>query len=211
MSLEAWIAFCVLEIVLCLTPGPAVLYVAATAIARGPRGGVAGALGIVAGNTFYFALSALGVAAVVLASGYLFMALKWAGAAYLIWLGLRMLWSRTPAVPRAVSPGGAAPPSSAALAAPLARGFAVQAANPKALAFFAALVPQFIDPAGSIAYQMLILCTTSAVIEFCVLALYIWLVGHARRYAGDRWMLLVRRLAGGLLVAAGARLAFVTR
>jgi threonine/homoserine/homoserine lactone efflux protein len=49
------------------------------------------------------------------------------------------------------------------------------------------------------------------VIEFCVLALYIWLVGHARRYAGDRWMLLVRRVAGGLLVAAGARLAFVTR
>ena len=211
MSLETWIAFCVLEIVLCLTPGPAVLYVAATAVARGSRGGVAGALGIVAGNTFYFALSALGVAAVVLASGYLFMALKWAGAAYLIWLGLRMLWSRTPAAPSAVSPGGAAPPASAALAGPFARGFAVQAANPKALAFFAALVPQFIDPAGSIAYQMLILCTTSAVIEFCVLALYIWLVGHARRYAGDRWMLLVRRLAGGLLVAAGARLAFVTR
>ncbi len=205
MTLESWIAFCVLELVLCVTPGPAVLFVTATAVSRGAREGTAAALGIVAGNTFYFALSALGVAAIVLASGYLFAALKWLGAAYLCWLGVRMLASRGAMQPRArhVTPS--------AVAGSLARGFAVQAANPKALAFFAALVPQFIDPAQSLALQMAILCATSAVIELGVLGLYIGLAGRVRRFAGGRIAALVRRVTGGLLVAAGVRLAFITR
>lgn len=206
MAWETWIAFLLLEIVLCLTPGPAVLFVVSTAAARGPRAGLAGAAGIAMGNTFYFVLSALGIAAIILASSLLFTVLKWAGAAYLIWLGARMLWTRAAAP--AERDRHAGPP---ALAASVLRGFAVQAANPKALAFFVALLPQFVDPQQSVAYQMLILGATSLVVELGVLAFYVWLVGRARRYAGDRWTALVRRVAGGLLVAAGARLAFLTR
>src|SRR5689334_11158545 len=129
MTLEVWIAFVVLETLLCLTPGPAVLFVVSTSLSRGPRAALGGAGGIVACNTFYFLLTALGVAAVILASSQLFTALKWMGAAYLVWIGVRMLIARTRietavAEPRARSP----------LAA-LVRGFGVQAANPKALAF----------------------------------------------------------------------------
>ncbi len=88
------------------------------------------------------------------------------------------------------------------------RGFAVQAANPKALAFFVALLPQFIDPRSSVALQVLILGVSSQLIELGVLSLYIWLAGRSRALAGGRAGTIARRVAGGLLVAAGARLAF---
>jgi homoserine/homoserine lactone efflux protein len=148
MSLEVWLAFCATETVLCFTPGPAVLFVASVAMARGMRAGLAGALGILAGNTFYFALSATGIAAVILASSRLFTALKWAGAAYLLWIGVRMLASR---------PQTAAPVLPQAVPRSFARGFVVQAANPKALVFFVALLPQFIDPNAAVGFQVLVL------------------------------------------------------
>src|SRR5262245_36388994 len=200
MSLEVWLAFCATETVLCLTPGPAVLFVVSVAMARGSRAGLAAALGILAGNAFYFALSATGIAAVIVASSQLFTALKWAGAAYLVWLGLRMLASRSrepaavvaQAVPRA-----------------FARGFVVQAANPKALVFFVALLPQFIDPAASVGLQVLILGTSSVLIELLVLSGYVRRTGRPRSLAGASWSGWLERVGGGVLVAAGARLALL--
>jgi threonine/homoserine/homoserine lactone efflux protein len=206
MTWETWIAFCVLETVLCITPGPAVLFVVSTTMSRGPRAALSGAAGIVAANTVYFALSALGVAAIILASNFLFTILKWGGAAYLVWLGIRMLWSQERE--GSVDAQGAAPP---ALSVSFLRGFAVQAANPKALAFFVALLPQFVNPQVSVLYQVFILGATSVVIEMGVLASYVWLVSSARAYASGRWAAAVRRIAGGLLVAAGARLALASR
>jgi threonine/homoserine/homoserine lactone efflux protein len=200
MTLETWIAFCVLETVLCFTPGPAVLYVTTTALTRGTRAGLAGALGIVAGNTVDFGLSAFGVAAVILASSRLFTALTWIGAAYLVWVGLKMLLSRA-------GPSVAAERPPTRVPTALLRGFGVQAANPKALAFFVALLPQFIDPQSAVARQVLILGASSAVIELGVLAFYTWLAVRIGTYAGARWATLVNRVAGGCLLAAGARLA----
>lgn len=199
MTWQAWVAFCAVELVLCLTPGPAVLYVASTALTRGTRAGLSGAWGIVAGNTFYFALSAAGVAAVILASNRLFTALKWIGAVYLVYLGVAMLLrarhGREPVAPRP------------AVAHAFVQGFAVQAANPKALAFFVALLPQFVDPAAPVGMQILILGVSSQLIEIGVLSFYIRLVRHARGYATERLAGLAKQLAGGVLVAAGARLA----
>src|SRR5262249_41320822 len=156
---------------------------------------------IVACNTFYFLLSALGVAAVILASNRLFTALKWLGAAYLVWLGLRMLVARAaPAPPSEQPKPGAAWPT-------FVRGFAVQAANPKALAFFVAMLPQFIDVHSSVPQQVAILAVTSIVIEYAVQAAYVWIATRAGAYAGLGWTAWLSRVAGGLLVAAGARLA----
>src|SRR5262245_53963048 len=177
MTLQTWIAFTVLETVLCFTPGPAVLFVTSTALARGSRAGLGGAWGIVACNTFYFLLSALGVATVILASSRLFTALKWLGAAYLVFLGIKMLWDRAAALPVTSDVGESSPYKA------LLRGFGVQAANPKALAFFVALLPQFIDARGSVPAQVAILALTSVVIEFGVMAFYVWLVSRARAYA----------------------------
>jgi homoserine/homoserine lactone efflux protein len=202
VTLQVWVAFVVLETVLCLTPGPAVLFVVSTSLSRGARAGLGGALGIVACNTFYFLLSALGVAAVILASNRLFTTLKWLGAAYLVWLGLRMLVARASLPP----PPSEQPRPKAALSA-LLRGFAVQAANPKALAFFVALLPQFIDAHASVPQQVAILAVTSVLIEYVVQAAYVWVATRAHAYAGLGWTSWLTRVAGGLLVAAGARLA----
>jgi homoserine/homoserine lactone efflux protein len=203
MTLNVWLAFVVLETVLCFTPGPAVLFVVSTSLGRGVRAGLGGAWGIVACNTFYFLLSALGVAAVILASNRLFTALKWLGAAYLVWVGVRMLVARAQPVQAAAQPKDGSGVSA------LLRGFAVQAANPKALAFFVALLPQFIDAHASVAEQVAVLALTSVVIELCVLALYVRIATRAGAYAGGRWTAWLTRVAGGLLVAAGARLALV--
>ena len=199
MTLEIFLAFCALELVLCLTPGPAVVYVISTALARGPRAGLAASLGIVAGNTLYFFLSAVGVAAVILASNTVFTVLKWIGAAYLVFVGARMLLTRREPVALRPQP----------VAHSFARGFAVQAANPKALAFFVALLPQFIDPTASVAMQVLILGVASQLIEIVVLLLYVWLTGRAQQLVGGRFGTIVERVAGGFLIAAGARLALV--
>jgi threonine/homoserine/homoserine lactone efflux protein len=199
MTLETFLAFCVLELVLCLTPGPAVIYVISTALGRGPRAGLAASLGIVAGNTLYFVLSALGVAAIILASNAVFTVLEWIGAAYLVYVGARMLFARREPIALRPQP----------VARSFARGFAVQAANPKALAFFVALLPQFIDPTANVALQVLILGVASQLIEIAVLALYVWLTGRAQQIIGGRFGTIVERVAGGFLIAAGARLALV--
>ena len=88
MTWQKWAVFMVMEIVLCLTPGPAVLFVVAQGLRYGAVRSLWANLGILSGNAFYFALSATSVGALLLASNALFTAVKWAGAAYLVWLGV---------------------------------------------------------------------------------------------------------------------------
>ncbi len=95
MSLDNWLAFCATEAVLSFIPGPAVVFVVSVALARGTHPGIAAAVGILTANAGYFALSATGIAAIIVASHEVFIVLRWAGAAYLIWLGLAMLLTRS--------------------------------------------------------------------------------------------------------------------
>ena len=200
MSLESWIAFCITETVLCFTPGPAVLLIVSVALRRGARPALGAATGVVAANTLYFALSATGVAALLLASRELFLAVKWAGAAYLVWLGLRMLLSRGEPTVHA---------SGDTLRRSFLRGFLVQGANPKAIAFFVALLPQFLDPTRPLAPQVLLLGASSVVIEYAALFSYAVAASGAGRVAGPRVARSLERIGGALLVGAGARLATV--
>ena len=202
MSLEIWLAFCLMETILCLTPGPAVLYVVSVALSRGLRPGMAAAFGILAGNVLYFALSATGIAAVLLASATIFSVLKSVGAAYLVWIGLRMLLARG---------NGHAQPEPQADHRAFLRGFVVQGANPKAWVFYTALLPQFIDPAGALVPQVALLGVTGLVIELVVLTFYVTLAVRARRLAGTSLARPLERLGGALLIAAGTRLALARR
>jgi homoserine/homoserine lactone efflux protein len=200
MTWDVWLSFCVTETVLCFIPGPAVLFVVSAALARGVRPGLATACGILAANAFYFGLSATGIAAVILTSSQLFTVLKLAGAAYLIVIGLRMLTSRSSAAIAA---------SPADLSRFFLRGVVVQGANPKVLLFFVALLPQFINVGAPVGAQIAILGVSSVLIEFLVLALYVGLAVRARTIAGPRVATTLERVGGGVLVAAGARLALV--
>ena len=200
MSLESWIAFCITETVLCFTPGPAVLLVVSFALRRGVRPSLGAASGIIAANTVYFALSAAGVAAVLLASRELFVAVKWTGASYLVWLGLRLILSSSDTTPHV---------SSDLMRRAFLRGFLVQGANPKAIAFFVALLPQFLDTGRPLAPQLVMLAASSVVIEFIALFSYAKAASGAGRMAGPRVVRWLERAGGALLIGAGARLAAV--
>lgn len=203
MTIETWALFCATEAVLSFIPGPAVLYVVSTSITHGSRPGIVASLSILAANAVYFILSAMGLGAVLLASPRVFTAIQWIGAGYLVYLGLRMLFSRTPMAPESGHAPKTKPHSSV-----FWNGFVTQIANPKAIIFFAALLPQFITPDQSAAWQIAILGTSSVIVEFIVLSIYVATCRAARhRLSEPRYNAWLIRTAGLLLVIAGARLA----
>jgi len=94
MTWQIWLAFVAVEAVLCITPGPAVLFVLSQAIQRGPAKSVWGIGGILGANTMYFALSATSLGAVIVSSYRLFFLIKWLGAAYLVYLGVMSFFGK---------------------------------------------------------------------------------------------------------------------
>jgi homoserine/homoserine lactone efflux protein len=190
--------FAATELLLSMTPGPAVLLIVSQGIRRGFRSSSRGAAGILTGNAIYFALSAAGLGALLLASKRVFDVLQIAGAAYLVLIGLKML----------IKPGrveerlNATPGETGSFV----QGMLTQLANPKAIVFFTALLPQFIDPAKPIAMQFLILGVVSIIVELPVLLLYGFAADRGRARYGKHAPLF-ERLAGACLIAAGAKLA----
>lgn len=207
MHWTTWWLFATTELILCLTPGPAVLYVLSSALKCGARRSVASTLGILAANAVYYVISATGVGALLVASYNLFFAVKWVGAAYLIYLGARALLGRASVL---AAPHGARVDRSAWQL--LRDGFVLQMSNPKAIVFFTALVPQFIDAHAPVAAQVVILGITSEVIEFSVLLGYGFAAGRASNWAQQpRYAMWTNRVAGTLLIGAGAGLATLRR
>jgi homoserine/homoserine lactone efflux protein len=203
VSFNSWLFFSGTEALLCLTPGPAVLFVLSYGLARGGRASLWANAGILAGNAFYFLLSALGLGAILLASHDVFTVIKYLGSAYLIYLGVRTIRGAG----LAFHAGGVARATTEDWQT-LRRGFALQAANPKALMFFVALLPQFINANRPIAPQVLILGVTSVIIEFFVLAAYGYLAARAATLAREpRFVTVTNRISGGMLVVAGAGIA----
>jgi homoserine/homoserine lactone efflux protein len=207
MPLQTWLLFCATETVLCFTPGPAVLLVVSLALGRGSGAGLAAAAGILTANAFYFTLSATGIGAVLLASWELFFLIKWLGALYLFWLGLRMFFARKSALAAT-----AEPTIERGAAAPFTSGVITQGANPKTLVFFTALLPQFVDPSGPVGLQVGILGISSILLELGVLALYTALCQRARHVVREpRFAVHLNRAGGLLLMWAGTRLAALRR
>lgn len=203
MTLGTWAFFMATEIVLCLTPGPAVLFVVSQGLRYGGRRSAWGNLGILSANALYFLLSAIGLGAALSASYELFLAIRYAGAAYLIYLGITTILGKG----RALSPSSGEETGERGRRL-LARGFVLQAANPKAILFFTALLPQFLRPDRAVAPQIAILGVSSIAAEFLVLAAYGFFAGRLSSFAREpRFATATHRVAGGLLVAAGAGLA----
>lgn len=206
MTFGAWALFCLTETVLCLEPGPAVLLVVGLGVTRGARVGRRAALGVIAANAVYFALSASGLVALLQLSEGMFRGVRLAGAAYLLLLGARMIVRtlRTPAAGRPAAPGPGAGRA-------LWQGFVAQGANPGLLVYFTAILPQFVDASSPMAPQIGVLALSSFAIELAVLAAYAQLSGGAGRRAAPRLRVGLERLGGGLLIAAGLRLAALRR
>lgn len=206
MNWHVWLFYVTADAVLCLTPGPAVLFVVSYALSRGWRASLAANAGILAGNAFYFLLSAVGLGAMLLVSYRVFTVTKYAGGLYLVYLGIQTI--RGAGV--GLRPDAAGQGTGGHWRA-FARAFAVQIANPKALIFFIAFLPQFIDVRRAVWPQVTILGVTSLVIECAVLAAYGSLAARAAELARQpRFVTATNRVSGGMLMLAGAGVAFAS-
>jgi threonine/homoserine/homoserine lactone efflux protein len=176
------------------------MLVIAYGITRGARRATWATLGILSANALYFALSATALGAVLVSSSIFFTAIKWAGAAYLIYIGLMALLSR----PSPITLSGAAARGHSAGAIFLS-GLGIQLANPKMLVFFVAILPQFVDPQLAVGPQMLWLAVGSIIPEFFILAGYAALAARARGVASDpRYAQWTERIAGVFMLAIAA-------
>lgn len=146
MAPDQLLLFVVAGLLLNLTPGPDVLYIVTHALKSGARAGIVAALGITAGCFVHIFAAAVGVSALLAASATAFTLLKWIGAAYLVWVGLKMLRASA-SPPMDVAAPGARTGNAPDLKTIFARGFATNALNPKVALFFLAFLPQFIGPA----------------------------------------------------------------
>lgn len=219
MSFQAWLAFAAATAVLLAIPGPTVMLVVSYALSHGRRATWATVAGVALGDFTALTCSVLGVGAVLAASAMLFAAVKWAGAAYLIYLGVK-LW-RAPAGNKAAAAGGETPSVDRAIAPaePDARpgrilfhAFAVTALNPKGIVFFIAFLPQFLDPARAMAPQIAVVTLTFVGLAAVNASLYGLMALAARRaIRRPAVQLAVNRVGGTCLIGAGTLAAAMGR
>jgi threonine/homoserine/homoserine lactone efflux protein len=199
-------------LVLAVTPGPGIFYVAARTLAGDRAEGVASSLGTGLGGMVHVLVGSLGVSAIVLASAELFTALKLIGAAYLVWLGLRTVQSARRDASAGLDGGPAAPPIGPRRA--LREGVLVEALNPKTAAFFLAFVPQFVDPAqGHVALQFVALGSVSVALNTLADIVVAFAAGSIREGAAAHPALIrrLREASGAAMVALGLGLALAKR
>lgn len=175
-TLATFTVFLLAGLGILLTPGPAVLYIIARSVDQGRKAGMVSVLGIASGSLVHIAAAALGLSVLLVTSALAFTVVKYLGAAYLIYLGLRTLFKRDTAQEmEAVQPRK--------LSRVFFQGTLVQILSPKATLFFFAFLPQFVDPArGSITEQILILGTAFALLALCSDSMYALLAGTAGKW-----------------------------
>lgn len=210
-GIHHWPLFIAAGLLLNITPGADMALVVRSAAAHGARAGAAAALGVGAGCWLHTAAAALGLSALLAGSPTAFTLLRWAGAAYLVWLGLGLLRARPGASP-AADPG-AGPAAAPAWQRLFAQGFLTNALNPKVALFFLAFVPQFITADAPHKALAFILLGTVFVVDGTLVNLAIAAAAAAlRRRLGDgaatrrlgRWL---NRGVGAAFIALGLRLA----
>lgn len=214
MDVQHWLFFAAAGLLLNLTPGPDVLYIVTHGLRSGARAGMVAALGITAGCFVHIFAAALGVSALMAASGTAFSVLKWLGAAYLIYVGIRMVLARAPsegdqnAIYSIANNGRKT--GATALKSLFFQGFWTNALNPKVALFFLAFVPQFIAP--TIENKPLAFLLLGLLFNFNALWVNIgWALAAAwmarRLGAVQRGMYKLERVAGVMFIGFGLNLA----
>ena len=203
MTLSTYLLYLAAVALLILTPGPTMLMCMTNALNHGPRQAMTSVAGAVTAVLGVMLLSALGLGALLAASEAAFTAVKVAGAAYLIWLGIKTFRSNA-----ALQLGqGSAPGRSFYL-----QGLLVGASNPKAVLFFAAFFPQFINPSADLAPQLAVLAATFVAFEFAVLTLCALGVSRLVPLLKSRGLVKwINRLCGGLFTVMGGLLLLTRR
>jgi threonine/homoserine/homoserine lactone efflux protein len=203
-----WLVFVVASLVLLVTPGPAVLYVVTRSLDQGRRAGLASVAGIGIGTLVHVTAATLGLSAVLTSSAVAFGAVKWVGAAYLVWIGVRRMLTPDDAGPRT-------PLLRQGMATVFRQGILVNLLNPKTALFFLAFLPQFVNPAHPVAPQVLALGLTFTAFGVTSDAAFALLAGSVRRaWLGGRGRVVLRSqryLVGAVFVALGVTAALTRR
>lgn len=203
-SPSSFLLFLAGAMILLIIPGPAVFYILSRTVGHGRLAGVVSAAGIAVGTLFHVAAAILGLSALLASSARAFYIVKYLGAAYLVFLGLRTLLRRD-------SSEIAASDSDHSLRRIFAQGVLVNLLNPKTALFFLAFLPQFVDPArGHVATQILFLGTSFALLGLCSDSSWALLAGTlAEKLRSNlRWRRAQRNISGGALIALGLATAF---
>ena len=201
-DVHAIVLFVAAALVMLIVPGPSVLYIVARSVEGGRMAGLVSVLGVQTGALVHIAFAALGLSAILASSAVAFSVVKWLGAVYLIWLGLKRIFGAEEEEDVTVEPEP--------LSRVFSQGMIVNVLNPKTALFFLAFLPQFIDPSRGAAWvQVLLLGATFVVLALCSDGLYAllsgsasaWLQRNVKRAAFRRGQ---RLLSGGFLIALGA-------
>jgi threonine/homoserine/homoserine lactone efflux protein len=202
-----WGLFVVASVVLLLTPGPAVLYIVARSVEQGRAAGLVSVLGIHLGTIVHITAAAIGLSALLVSSALAFAVVKYLGAAYLIWIGIRTLTAKE------VDPDAPRIPAEK-LRRVFRDGFVVNLFNPKTAIFFLAFLPQFVDPArGPLHWQILILGLTFMGLGMISDGLFALAAGAAGDFLrrNRRFLRFQRWFAGSSFIGLGVTAALATR
>ena len=200
MSLQVYLAFVAACIALALLPGPMVTLVIANGLRHGTRAALTNIAGAQLGLGIVIGIVAIGLTSLMATMGYWFDWVRFAGAAYLVWLGIKLI--RAPA--EGVTADAPPPPPRGGF---FLQGLLVLLSNPKVLVFFGAFIPQFVDMEKDHASQVLLLGFTFNVVAGITDALYALLAGRARSFFSARRTRLMSRISGGFMVGGGIWLA----
>lgn len=201
MTLDTLLLYVIASVALAITPGPTMLLAMSNGIAGGMRAAIWGIVGASLGAAILIAVVALGLGSLLAASEWLFNAIRVAGVAYLVWLGVKMWGSQPIDIQAALA---ASPADVLSRRTAFLRSLTVALSNPKTLLFFAAFLPQFVDTAGSQGPQYAVLGVIFIGIDTCVMLGYAAAGTQAVRWLSRRSLRLLNRgcAAGMWLLAA---------
>jgi len=206
MDLTLWISFIGTVLILTVTPGPSVLLATANSMKYGAKKTTGTILGDLSANLLQIILASAGLATIVISSGEIFQLIKWFGVAYLIYIGIRKIIT-TPRIE--LDKGNSKNKSFVNL---FAEGFRMSAANPKAIVFFAALFPLFIDEALPFILQVSILGITFLILDGLSLFIYTHFATKLKGYLENKEKVhLQNKIVGTLLILSGLMLSMVKR
>jgi threonine/homoserine/homoserine lactone efflux protein len=199
MPLDLYLAYILACVLIAIIPGPTVTVIVANSLRHGTRAGLLNVGGTQLGLALMMLTLVVGLSSVIAAMGWIFDGLRYAGAVYLVWLGWKLLRSPETLTEKSVV--------SAPRGGFFLQGFLVMMANPKALLFFGAFIPQFIDPKGNYVAQIVLLGVTAMVIALFSDGAYAVLTGRAGAFLSKTRVRLVSRISGFCLIGGGIWLA----
>lgn len=202
MDIELYLIFLATTVMLILVPGPAAITVASQGASHSSNRAFLGVLGVASADVIFFALSATGIASLIVTSHFLFSLMKWFGVVYLLYLGISAFFSQSGAIninrkSRTNNPRKL-----------FYQGLVVQLANPKALLYFSALLPQFVDPSKPIIFQMFLMGISCLLADLLVYSLFSQLGERLGKQKMKSWVIsLINKVAGITLISTGIKMA----